>query len=103
MAICISPRALISKAPAVSVSFTCKRNVAARFADQPLAHVARGDELPFAPGEGRVVDQNPHPDGGRIDVDKLQRRALLAIGQCFADENFLETGQADDVAGAGML
>ena len=80
-----------------------ERDVAAGFADKPLAHVAGGDELSIATGKGRIVDQDPHPNGGRIDVDKLQRRALLAIGQGFADVNFLETGQADDVTGAGVL
>ena len=65
--------------------------------------MAGGDELPFASGKGRIVDQDAHANRRRIDVDKLQRLALLAIGQCFADVNFLEAGEADDVAGAGVL
>ena len=80
-----------------------ERDVAARLADQSLAHVARGDELSFASGEGRIVDQNPHPDRRRIDIDELQRRTLLAIGQRLADVNFFKASQTDDIAGAGVL
>ena len=80
-----------------------QRNVAAGLADQALADVPRGDELSFATGEGRIVHENPHADRRRIDIHELQRRALLAIGQRFADVNFFKAGQPDDVAGAGML
>ena len=80
-----------------------ERDVAACFADQPLAHMAGGDKLSFASGEGRIVHQNPHPDRRRIDIDELKRRALFAIGQRLADVDFFEAGQTDDVAGAGVL
>ncbi len=63
----------------------------------------RSDKLSFAPGKRRIVHQDSHPDRRRIDVDKLQRRALFAVGQSFADVNFLEPSQPDDIPGAGML
>ena len=59
--------------------------------------------FPSRPANGRIVDQNPHADGRRIDVDELERRALLAIGQRLADVDILEATEADDVAGAGVL
>ena len=85
------------------MSFTWSETLLRVSRIKPLADVARGDEFSFAAGERAVVDQDPHPDRGRIDVDKLQRRALFAVGQGFADVDVFEAGQADDVAGAGVL
>ena len=58
--------------------------------------------LPFTSGEGRVVDDELHLDGGRIDVDEGNGFAFLGIGEGFADEDVLETGEADDAAGARL-
>src|SRR4029077_14697030 len=51
------------------------------------------------PGKRRIVYQNVHPNRGRIDIHKLKRRPFFAVCQGFADINFLETGQSNDVAG----
>src|SRR5450755_538712 len=83
--------------------FHLQRNVPARLADQPFAHVTRSNELPFTSGERRIVYQNPHSDGRRINVDKLQRWMFFAIGQRFADVNFFKTGQTDNIPNAGVL
>ena len=40
--------------------------------------------------------------GGSMSTN-CKRRVLFAIGHRFADVNLLETGQADDVAGTGVL
>ena len=80
-----------------------ERNVAARFANKPLANMPRGDKFSFAPGKRRIVHQDAHANRGRIDIHELKRRPLFAVGQCFADVNFFETGQPDDVAGGGVF
>ena len=78
-------------------------DVGAGFADEAVADVARGEELAFASGERRVVDDELHLDRGRIDVDEGNGFALLGIGERFADEDVLEAGEADDVARAGLV
>ena len=62
-----------------------------------------GYEFSFAPGERGIVHQDPHPDSGRIDIDELQRRSFIRIGQRLANKNFLEPGDANNIAGAGMF
>src|SRR5437667_956989 len=57
----------------------------------------------FAPGKRRIVYQNLHANRRRIDIHKLKRRPFFAICQGFADINFLETGQANDVAGGRVF
>src|ERR1700736_5593092 len=62
-----------------------------------------GHKFPFATGERRIIHQHTHADRRWIDIYELQGRTFLAIGQRFADINFLEASQADDVARAGMF
>jgi hypothetical protein len=47
-------------------------------------------ELSFASREWRIVDQDMHANRWRIDIYELKRRAILAIGQRFADVNVLK-------------
>src|SRR5439155_18048968 len=63
----------------------------------------RRNKFSFAPGKRRIVDQNMHANRRRIDIYKLKRRPFFAIREGFADINFLETGQSNDVAGAGVF
>ena len=52
-------------------------DVGARLADEPLADLARGEQLAFAAGERAVVDANLHRDRRRIDLDEGQRQRAL--------------------------
>ena len=60
-------------------------------------------EFSVAPCKRRIIDQNLHANCWRIDIDELKRRALLAIGQCFADVNVLKASDPNDVTGARLL
>ena len=44
-----------------------------------------------------------HANRRRIDIHELKRRPFFAVGEGFADVNFLETGQSDDVAGGRVF
>ena len=44
-----------------------------------------------------------HRDGGVVDRDRGKRADVLGIGDGLADRDVLETGDGDDVAGAGGL
>src|SRR5438477_6096198 len=61
------------------------------------------DKFSFAAGKRRIVDQNVHANRWRIDIHELQWRPFLAIGQRFADINFLETSESYDVTCGRML
>src|SRR6185369_3193625 len=75
-----------------------QRDVGPRFLNQSLANVARGHELAVNTGERAVIDGEFHLDGRRIDRHERQWFALDTVGNRFADEDFLEAGQPDDVA-----
>src|SRR5207237_9788643 len=80
-----------------------ERDIAARFANKPLMKMPCRDKFSFAAGKRRIVDQNVHANRRRIDIHELQWRPFLAIGQRFADVNFLETSEPYDVTGGRML
>src|SRR5207237_4833272 len=80
-----------------------QRNIAARLPNQALAEMPGSDKLSFAPCERRIVHQNTHSNRRRIDIDELQWCTLLPVGKGFADVNFLESGETDNLAGAGMV
>src|SRR6267378_3313825 len=50
-----------------------------------------------------LLHQNAHTNGGRIDIDELQRRALLPIGQRFTDVNLFKASEPDNLARAGVF
>src|ERR1700704_1532927 len=78
-------------------------DIAARLANESLADMSRGNKFSVTAGKGRIVHENSHPDGGWIDIDKLKRGALLAIGQGLADVDVLESGQPDNFTGGGLF
>src|SRR5713101_2605149 len=80
-----------------------QRNIAARFANQALAKMSRRHKFSLATGKRRVVDENVHADRRWIDIHELERYAFFAVGQGFADVNFLEAREPNDVAGGGVL
>ncbi len=78
-------------------------DVGADFLLQALPDVTGGDEFAVVAGEGAVVDGELHLDGGGIDGDEGKRLLDSDVGNGFADEHFLEAGNADDVAGVGFV
>ena len=75
-----------------------ERNVATGFASQAFAKMSRGYEFSLTAGKRRVVHKNVHANRRRIDVHELKRRPFFTICEGFADINFLETGQPNDLA-----
>ena len=65
--------------------------------------MACSHEFSVTPRKRRIIDQNLHANCWRIDVDELKWCALLAIGQCFADENVLKASDPNDVTGVRLL
>src|SRR5207248_9880437 len=63
----------------------------------------RRNKFSVAAGKRRIVDQNVHANRRRIDIHKLKRHTFFAVSKSFADVNFLETSEADDVAGGRVL
>src|SRR6266853_29363 len=97
---------------AASMNFKCpcrfrvvelKRNVTTGFPDEPIANMSRRHEFPLASGKRGIIHQKAYSNRRRIDIDKLKRRALFSIGQCFTDISVFKSGQAHDFASAGLL
>src|SRR5207244_8636973 len=97
---------------ATSMNFKCprrlrvvelKRNVTAGFPDEPIANMSRRHEFRLASGKRGIIHQNAHSNRRRIDIDKLKRRALFSVGQCFTDISVFKSGQAHDFARARFL
>ena len=65
---------------------------------QAVVDVARGDELPFAPIEGRVVDGEEHAHRGLIDSDGLERFGRSYVRERLTDLKAFDTDQRTDVA-----
>src|SRR5206468_12602125 len=63
----------------------------------------RGNKFSIAAGKRRIVNQNLHANRRRIDIHELKRRTFFAVSKSFADVNFLETSEANDVAGGRVL
>ncbi len=66
---------------------------------EALAEVAGGDELAVLAGQRPVVDGKLHLDGRRIEFRERDRLAVLAVAKRLANGEFLEPGDADDIAG----
>src|SRR5439155_12954762 len=80
-----------------------ERDIAARFANKALAKMPRRNKFSVATGKRRIVDQNVHANRRGIDIYELKRRTFFAVSKTFADVNFLETSEANDVAGSRVL
>ena len=83
--------------------FDANGDVGEQFFFQTLAQVARGDELAFASGHGRVVDGELHGDRRLVDDDQRQRRGIFDVGDGLADGDAGDAGDGDDVADLGLL
>src|SRR5206468_9745724 len=49
------------------------------------------------------VNQNVHANRRRVDIDKLKRCPFFAVGEGFADINFLESGEPNNIARGCVL
>ena len=65
---------------------------------QAVVDVAGGDELPFAPIEGRVVDGEEHAHRRLIDSDGLERFGRSYVRERLTDLKAFDTDQRTDVA-----
>src|SRR5437762_609482 len=80
-----------------------QRDIAARFANKSLTKMTCRDKFSFPAGKRRIVYQNVHANRWRIDIHELKQRTFFAVSKSFADVNFLETSEANDVAGGRVL
>src|SRR5207249_3592638 len=74
-----------------------------RFANKALPKIPCRHKFSFSSGKRGIVDQNVHANRRRIDIHKLKRRPFFAVCEGFADINFLETGEPNDVAGGRVF
>ena len=79
--------------------FHADGNVGQQFLVQPVAQIARGDELAFAAGERRGVDGERHGDGRLVDLDVRQRLRRFRAGDRLADGDAFHAGDRQNVAG----
>src|SRR5438067_13537061 len=63
----------------------------------------RRNKFSVAAGKRRIVNQNVHANRRRIDIHELKQRTFFAVSKSFADVNFLETSEANDVASGRVL
>ena len=80
-----------------------ERDVGEQFLVETVAEIARGDELAFAAGEGRVVDVELDRDRGLVDGDLRQRLRIFDIAEALADEDAGDAGDGDDIADLGLV
>ena len=83
--------------------FDAQRDVAEQLLFEPVAQVARGDVLPVPAGHGRRVDPEDHRHRRLVDRDRWNPHVVLGIADRFADGDALDAGEADDVAGGGLV
>ena len=79
------------------------RDVAEQLAIEAVADLAGGHVLAIATGHRRRVDAEDHRHGRLVDGDRRDGDAVLDVGNRLADGDVLDAGQADDVAGRGLL
>ena len=83
-----------------------QRHVVQRLALEPLADLARGDELAAAlvlvAGERRIVDLEGHADGRLVDGQRLQRLGRVELAHRVGNAEAFHAGNRDDVAGFGL-
>ena len=78
--------------------FHFQRNVAQKFAVQPVPQMTGGDELPLFPCKRAVVDRKGHFNGRFADL--YERNSFHAVGRTdgIADVDAFQPRKADDVA-----
>jgi hypothetical protein len=97
IASCSSPRPDTSIVLVVGFGHT-QRDVAFRFAQQAVADHAAGHLVAFGAGERRVVDDERHRHGRRIDRLRDQRRLDAEVAEGIGDGALGQAGDGDDVA-----
>src|SRR4051812_22343704 len=80
-----------------------ERHVALQLPKETVPQLAAGDVLSVAAGEGAIVDDEVHRDGGLLDRDSLHPFGMIHRGEGLADLDGLESGERDDVACFGLL
>ena len=66
---------------------------------EPIAQVARGEELARPPGEGGITDAKRHVERGFVDADDGKRHGLLDARDGVADIDRFEPDHGADVTG----
>jgi hypothetical protein len=74
------------------------RHVRLQFFEEPLAQFARRAPRAFLAAHGAGVHAERHAHGGFFHANGRQRFRLERIGDGFADEDFRQAGQGDDLA-----
>ena len=100
---CSSPRPGDLEGVGVGGILDPQRDIGAQFAHQPFADVAAGDVFPLPAGKGGGVDHEVHRQGRLVDGDVGERYRIVGGGDGFADADFVEAGDGDDVAGDRLL
>ena len=100
---CSSPRPITFICSGESVSSTRSETLPSSSFSQPVAQVARGDVLPVPAGHRRRVDPEDHRHRRLVDGDRRNPDVVLGVADRFADGDALDAGDADDVAGGGLL
>ena len=80
-----------------------QRHVRARFTNEAVFDLARGEQFAFAPGQRRIVHTDLHGDRGRVNMHKWKRLALFIVCDCLADKNVLKSGNANDIPLGGAF
>ena len=80
-----------------------QRDVLQQLLLEALADLAAGDELAFAAGEWRGVDDEVHRQRGFIHRDRLHAFQALGVAQRHADVHLRNAGDQHDVARLGRL
>ena len=80
-----------------------QRDIAFGLAQQPVADDAAGDLVALGAGERRIVDEEGHGDGRRIDRLRRQRLGDRRVAERVGDGALLQPGDRDDVAGMRVV
>src|SRR5260221_3371619 len=76
--------------------------ICAHLFDEAFPNMASCYQLTVDACQRTVIDGKLHLDRWRVNWFERERHAVHRIGNGFTDENILETGQTDDVAGMGF-
>ena len=74
-----------------------QRHIGLQLACKPVAQLATGHELAFAPGQRRSIDAKIHGQCRLIDHQHGQGRGVQRVGQRDADTDLLDTADQHDV------
>src|SRR5690606_12095643 len=80
-----------------------ERNVAFGFLEETIADDAARDLVAFRAGERRIVDDEGHGDGRRVDRLGLEGFGYRRVAERVGDGALGEAGDGDDVARMGFF